>query len=246
MPKRRQNVTATIRLCVAIECICGPTPGTLQSTADVQILHSSPWVRPMVSRGSITGWIDRLKAGDPVAAQRLWECYFQRLVGLARKHLQKRRPRAADEEDVALSAFDSFCRGAEAGRFPQLDDRDNLWRLLVVLTARKASHLLRDEGRQKRGGNVVALPEPTASSSADTGLDRILSREPTPEFAAQLAEEYQRVLTSLGDRTLEAVVAWKIEGYTNEEIAQKLDCTPRSVYRKLCIIRELWERQVIP
>src|SRR5262249_59523795 len=106
----------------------------------------------MASKGSVTEYIDKLKAGDPVAAQMLWERYFQRLVRLARKYLQKGRPRMADEEDVALSAFDSFCRGAEEGRFPQLADRDNLWRLLVVLTARKASHVLRDEGRQRRGG----------------------------------------------------------------------------------------------
>jgi DNA-directed RNA polymerase specialized sigma24 family protein len=203
-------------------------------------------VKPMASTRSITDWIDKLKAGDPVAAQHLWERYFQRLVGLARKHLQRQRPRAADEEDVALSAFASFCRGAEAGRFPQLADRDNLWRLLVVLTARKASHLLRDEGRQKRGGKVVALPEPVASSDTEGDLEQLLSREPAPEFAAQVAEEYQRILAELGDRTLQAVVSWKMEGYTNEEIARKLDCTPRSVYRKLCIIRGLWEKELNP
>ena len=200
----------------------------------------------MAYKGSSTEWIDKLNAADPVAAQHLWQRYFQRLVGLARKHLQRGRPRAADEEDVALSAFDSFCRGAEAGRFPQLEDRDNLWRLLVVLTARKASHLLRDEGRQKRGGKAVPLPEPATSSDAVAGLEQILSREPAPEFAAQVAEEYQRILAKLGDPTLQAVVSWKMEGYTNEEIARKLDCTPRSVYRKLCVIRGLWEKELIP
>ena len=55
---------------------------------------------------------------------------------------------------MALSAFDSFCRSAEQGRFPDLADRDSLWRLLVVMTARKATHLRRDEGRQKRGGGA--------------------------------------------------------------------------------------------
>jgi DNA-directed RNA polymerase specialized sigma24 family protein len=202
--------------------------------------------QPMAFNGSITDCIDKLKAGDPVAAQQLWERYFQRLVRLARKHLQRRRPRAADEEDVALSAFDSFCRGAETGRFPQLDDRDNLWRLLVVLTARKAAHRLRDEGRQKRSGKAVPLPEPATSSAAEAGLEQILSREPGPEFAAQVAEEYQRILAKLGDPTLQAVVSWKMEGYTNEEIARKLDCTPRSVYRKLRIVRGLWEKDLIP
>src|SRR5271165_6376539 len=63
--------------------------------------------------------------------------------------------RAGDLEDVALSAFASFCRGVEGGRFPQLADRDDLWRLLVTITARKALHLARDERNQKRGGGAV-------------------------------------------------------------------------------------------
>jgi DNA-directed RNA polymerase specialized sigma24 family protein len=198
----------------------------------------------MAPTGSITDCINKLKAGDPVAAQRLWERYFQRLVGLARKHLQKRRPRAADEEDVALSAFDSFCRGAEAGRFPRLDDRDSFWRLLVVVTARKASHLLRVEGRQKRGGKAVPLLEPRVAGDDEAGLEQFLSREPAPEFAALVADEYERMLARLGDPTLQTVVAWKMEGYTNEEIARKLDCAPRSVYRKLRIIRGQWEKEL--
>src|SRR5207237_8589108 len=106
--------------------------------------------RPMASKGSVTRWVGQLQAGDQEAAQHLWERYFRRLVGLARRKLRDAPRRAADEEDVALSAFDSFCRGAQRGRFPQLLDRDNLWRLLVVITARKASCHLRAERRLKR------------------------------------------------------------------------------------------------
>ena len=72
----------------------------------------------MSSDGSVTGWLGRLRAGDPSAAQQLWQRYFQRLVGLARQKLRDVPRRVADEEDVALSAFDSFCRNAEQGRFP--------------------------------------------------------------------------------------------------------------------------------
>ena len=89
----------------------------------------------MASSRSVSHWIGQLRAGDPVAAQHLWEGYFRRLVGLARGKLQSLPSRAADEEDVALSAFASFCRGVEGGRFPQLADRDDLWRLLVTITA---------------------------------------------------------------------------------------------------------------
>ena len=105
--------------------------------------------------GEVTLWLERLKAGDQDAAQRLWEGYFARLVGLARKKLGSLPRRAADEEDVALSAFKSFWRGAERGRFPRLDDRDDLWQVLVLITARKAYDLRRHEQRQKRGGSAV-------------------------------------------------------------------------------------------
>jgi hypothetical protein len=126
----------------------------------------------MASKGSVTGWLDQLKAGDPLAAQKLWERYFRRLVGLARKKLQGARRGAADEEDVALSAFDSFCRGAEQGRFPRLDDRDNLWRLLMLLTARKAWHLARDEGRPSAAARRPLGPTPPPPRRRNAGWGR--------------------------------------------------------------------------
>src|SRR5262249_46428337 len=97
----------------------------------------------MTTAGSVTRWIQELQGGEPGAAQKLWEGYFQRMVELARHKLQGMPRRAADEEDVALSAFDSFCRGAVAGRFPQLSDRNSLWPLLLAITAHKAVDLLR-------------------------------------------------------------------------------------------------------
>ena len=54
-----------------------------------------------------------------------------------------------------MSAFNSFCAGAAPGKFPQLADRDDIWRLLVVITARKAMAQANREGRQKRGGGRV-------------------------------------------------------------------------------------------
>src|SRR5262245_47233540 len=134
----------------------------------------------MTSAGSVTYWIEQLKGGEPAAAQKLWEGYFQKMVGLARVKLQGMSRRAADEEDVALSAFHSFCRGTRASSFPQLSDRNSLWPLLVAITAHKAVDLMRHERRLKRGGppgKDGALPE------AEAELEQIIGREPTPEFA---------------------------------------------------------------
>src|SRR5262249_42474905 len=147
--------------------------------------------------GSVTRWLHELQAGEQAAAQELWNRYFRRLVGLARHKLQGAPRRAADEEDVALSAFDSFCRGVEQGRFPRLDDRDNLWRLLVVITERKACDLVQHEHRQKRGGGNVCgesgLADTLDFSEEGAGIDQLASREPTPEMAAQVADECRRL-----------------------------------------------------
>src|SRR4051794_13626583 len=189
---------------------------------------------------SVTRWIAALKQGDPAAAQGLWEAYFRRLVGLARARLRDAPRRIADEEDVALNAFDSFCRGARAGRFPRLDDRHDLWQILVLITVRKAFNLRRYESRQSRGiGRVRSLTDLTPD-----GLETISGDEPTPELAAQLAEEYQRLMDKLGDPTLQRVATFKLEGYTNDEIAARLGCVISTVERKLARIRGKWAVEI--
>jgi DNA-directed RNA polymerase specialized sigma24 family protein len=194
----------------------------------------------MSSGLSITRLIGMLKQGDRVASQQLWEAYFGRLVGLARARLRNTALRVADEEDVALSAFDSFVRRAERGQFPRLDDRDDLWQLLYVLTVRKAINLVHYQGRKSRGGGRVQ----SLQDLEELGADQILGTEPSPELAAQMTEECQRLLARLGDETLRAVALWKMEGYTNVEIAAKLGCVEQTVERKLRAVRQAWSNEV--
>src|SRR5580704_15856104 len=131
---------------------------------------------------SVTHWIRALKQGDQSAAQGLWEAYFRRLVGLAHARLRDASRRVADEEDVALSAFHSFCPGARAGRFPRLDDRNDLWQILALVTERKAIGRRYDEGRASRGtGRVHGLSE-----LPQEGLGAIGGDNPTPALAAQI------------------------------------------------------------
>ena len=185
---------------------------------------------------SVTQRIAALKRGDQSAAQELWEAYFRRLVGLARLRLRDTPRRAADEEDVALSAFDSFCRGAQEGRFPRLDDRHDLWQILVLITVRKAINLRNYEARNLRGsGRIQSLAD-----LSPEGLETISGGEPTPELAAQFAEEFQRLMERLGDSTLQRVASFKLEGYTNQEIAHRLGCVTSTVERKLARIRGIW------
>jgi RNA polymerase sigma factor (sigma-70 family) len=187
-----------------------------------------------VTEGSITNWLGEVKAGNRAAAQKIWERYVGRLVKLARSRLGATPRGAADEEDVAQAAFHSFFAGIESGRFPRLDDRDDLWRVLVVLTERKAIDQLRRERRQPHalagGGSSVAG---AAKQVADPEL--------TPEFAVQVAEEYARLLHCLDEEPYRKLAALKMEGFTNEEIAARLGCGLRTVERRLAMIRQRWQ-----
>lgn len=203
----------------------------------------------MSSEGSVTHWINALKGGDPAAAQALWERYCRRLLALARKKLQAARRRESDEEDVVQNAFYSFFRGVARGRFPQLHDRDNLWRILVVITARKALDQLAHEHSKKQGGGTVQGESriyPLGPEGEGAALEQIVGKEPTPEFAAQVTEEYQRLLDQLGNDTLRRVAVWKMEGYTKDEIAAKLSCSRETVGRKLKTIRIIWTKEPAP
>jgi DNA-directed RNA polymerase specialized sigma24 family protein len=201
----------------------------------------------MSSAGSVTAWIDQLCAGDRAAAQPLWQGYFQRMVCLARGKLRHRLPTAmAGPEDVALSAFDSFCRGAEQGRYPQLGDRDDLWRLLFVITERKAIDLLNYERREKRGGGkVLSLDELREQNLINNGAPvDIAGREPTPEEVAEITDNCRRLLDALNDETLREVAIAKMEGYTNKEIAERKGLAVPTIERKLGRIRKIWGKEM--
>jgi DNA-directed RNA polymerase specialized sigma24 family protein len=186
--------------------------------------------------GSITRYLRAFQGGDPEAARKLWDRYFDRLVRLAHDKLRGSPRRAADEEDAALSAFDSFFRGAEQGRFRKLEDRDDLWQLLVLLTIRKSVDQVRLERRQKRGGQ--------ASSDGDADMQEILCREPSAELAAMMAEECQRLMGRLDDDELRTIALLRMEGFRDHEIADQLGCARRTVQRRVRLIQDIWQQEV--
>jgi len=167
----------------------------------------------------------------------LWEEYFDRLVRQARQRLRGTLGNQA--EDVALSVFDSFIRRAAARQFPRLDDRDDLWQILLTLTARKAASLARQETSARRGGGQVqALSELAGSESASLPVE---DANPTPAEAAAMAEECSQLLGLL-EEELRKVAVWKMEGYTHAEVAERLGVSVPTVERKLALIRNAWRQ----
>lgn len=192
-----------------------------------------------MSDDSVTQWIDPFQQGDPTAASELWRRYIGQIQALARQKLVDGRPELANSEDVALSTFRSFQRAVQEGRVEALTDRDQLWRLLVVITSRKVAQLLRDQNGVKRGSSVNRI-------NLDTGVGNewLPAAEPTPEFVVQSIEEYQRLLKILDEPILKRIALMRMEGHTTAEIAQHLDCSEKAVKRKLCLIRVLWRDEV--
>jgi DNA-directed RNA polymerase specialized sigma24 family protein len=194
------------------------------------------------NRGSVTMLIAELQAGDDSVAQReIWERYFRRIITLARMKLGDSPRASEDEEDIALSALGSLFRGFSDQRFPQLKDRDNLWCLLVTITARKAINQRKRQMAVKRGGSEVKLP----IDAGDSGLlHRLIETEIRPDDLVAIQEECQRLMEVLGDDTLRQIARWKLEGWTNAEVATELGIGKRTIERKLELIRSIWSQDI--
>jgi DNA-directed RNA polymerase specialized sigma24 family protein len=185
----------------------------------------------MAENETVSQWLDQLKQGNDQAVQELWDRYQFRQRGLARKLLGDAPLGAADDEDVALSAFNSFCVRAAAGKFPVLEDRDDLWKILATITVRKASRLARRE-RRRRG------------SDGKLAMEDISDHAANPELAVITKQELRRLFDLLDDEQLRLVAYSKLDGETNSQIAKIIGKSVPTVERKLRAIRQLWSSEV--
>ncbi len=172
-----------------------------------------------------------MRAGDAVAANHLWERYFHRLMSMARSRMGQMSRTSYDEEDAALSTFNILCRKLQDGHYAEIADRDELWQLMLTVLLRKIGRRVKYESAAKRtserhGGGpapVEMLPGPTSQ---------------------EISHECFELISKLQDSNLEQVALMKFEGYTNDEIATKLNRTRRTVQRMLNLIRDLWQEEI--
>ena len=192
---------------------------------------------------NISHWIHMVKAGDSTAANRIWQHYFDRLVRSVRGRLYGQNRAVSDEEDIVLSVFDSFYNAAENGRFPDLFDRDDLWRLLLRMAARKVVDKRRRDLRQRRGGNVKLHSLDRAGD--DENVMQAIGDEPSPEMALMMQESVEQLFSHLGVGQLRDLAGAKLEGYSNAELAQRFGCSERTIERRLHLIREKCQQELV-
>ncbi len=201
----------------------------------------------MAEQQSITAWIERLKGGESVAAQHVWAEYLDRLLRLARHRLGTTPRGASDEEDVVLSVFNALFQGVREDRFSRLDDREDLWQVLVMLTERKVIAQRRRElaarrgGGQVRGESAFVADNVTDPRAMAVGAD--VDHISLDELAQHLAEESGHMLQRLDDPLLQKIALEKLQGFTNQEIAARHDISLRGLERKLQLIRRIWESE---
>lgn len=188
----------------------------------------------------ITLWLGGLKEGDQLDVEKIVSRYYQPIMNVVRTRLPAAVRRFADEEDVAISALNSFVVRAQAGQFAKLENRDDLWKVLVTISFRKAGKYVKRESAQKRGGRNVR-GESVFKGAGGSGLEQVADERQLVDEDIDSKECAERILDfvdSLKDEALRFIVMGKSEGLTDSLIADQLNCSPKTVQRKMKRLRE--------
>jgi RNA polymerase sigma factor (sigma-70 family) len=199
----------------------------------------------MSDLGPITRWAKQLEAGDHQAAGHIWAAYVDKLLRLVRRKLDRRIHRRTDPDDVVQSAFWSFCRATEKGKYT-FGSRADLWAFLCTITIRKVLNTAHRHSRGRRDYRRETSIQADTGHSSVADFNAIASGDPTPLQAVIFSEEFQRLLGVLSKKELPEIARMKFEGMTNAEIARALKCTERTIERKLERIRQEWEAATQP
>jgi RNA polymerase sigma-70 factor (ECF subfamily) len=181
--------------------------------------------------------LDLWRAGNQDAARQIVEHYVDRLVALARLRISQRLASRVDPEDVVQSVFRTFFGRIKAGQFV-IEDQDDLTKLLVSITVHKTLRQVEFHQAAKRATSQEAVQ----GSMSHERMQQLLDREPTPEEANSFLDELEHFLNTLTPFQRE-VLELRMEGYSNEEIAEKLGTYDRKVRRIMERIREQAEKE---
>ena len=187
-------------------------------------------------QASVSHWISDLKAGNDDAMGPLWNRYFEILSAFAKTKLHGARTTVVDCDDIAASALNALWIGVREGRFQKLDDRNDLWQLLVVIASRKVSNVHRKEKQRGEKGES-ALAQHTDA----LGLRELLQAGPSEQMTNQIPLSCEELLSQL-DKKHREVALMRLAGHSNQEIADSRDCSVKTVERYMNMIRVVWAK----
>lgn len=192
------------------------------------------------SSDSVTEWLQQAQlASAPEAFAFLFERYLQQVTRLASSRLPSKLRPVVDGDDIAAEVFVELNRGLQEGRFQKLQDRRDLWQVLVMLSERRATSWRRRQQAEKRGGgDVVGESVIAGNDSAALPFSRFAGSEPSPEDASVLAETLRTFLQDLPDAEFRSIAADWLTGFTQQEIADRVGVGLATVERRLRILKQ--------
>jgi len=181
--------------------------------------------------------IELWRKGDQNAARQIVERYVDRLVTLARRRLSQRLASRVDPEDIVQSAFRSFFARAREGRFV-FAEQDDVCKLLVRITLHKTLRQVAFHKAAKRDPSA----ETEQGEHHHETLLAVLDGEPTPEATVAFLDQLEHFFNQLNS-TERQILEMRIQGYSNDEIAEKLGTYDRKIRRVIEHVRAIAEKE---
>lgn len=178
----------------------------------------------MLDTTSFTTFMNRVRAGDQQATTelvRLYEPEIRREVRLRLRDPRLRRD--FDSMDICQSVLASFFVRAALGQY-ELDQPQQLLRLLVTMTRNKLVHQVRRQRRQRRDNRLLdeaGQEKLQAIADGSSPSDLVSRRELLVEFRKRLNDE-ERQLADL-----------RAQGHEWSEVAAILGGTPEARRKQL-------------
>jgi RNA polymerase sigma-70 factor (ECF subfamily) len=167
------------------------------------------------------------RAGNEQAARQLFDTYMERLVALARRRISQRLASRVDPEDIVQSVFRTFFVRLKAGEF-EIADQDDLCKLLMRITVHKTLRQIAFHQAAKRNPRN----EKGQQGADDDRLRDVLDREPTPEATVAFVDQLEHFLSRLRPDERQ-VLEMRLQGHSNEDIAQKLNIKHDRTIRRI-------------
>ena len=185
--------------------------------------------------GSITHWLSKLQAGQSEAAEPIWIRYQAKLVSIATQQLAENPDRSVDGEDLVQSSFGNVCLAVQNGKYPDIDNREDLWGLLYIATVNRVREHYRELRALKR--SHISSSQPIDPS--------ILADLQTPFAEAQTADLLEYLLSRLDledpSHLLRQIALLYLDDHSASSIAKRLHKRKTSVLISLRLIRSIWQ-----
>lgn len=200
-------------------------------------MSSLALIKSVEDTGSVSNWLKELKIGDQNAVEAIWNRYYQRVVEFAIQKMRMNPDRAVDGEDIAQLTMHRFCLNATSGNYPDLDDRQQLWDLLVVYTLNRIRKHLRECNRNKRSGMHRLVFEFKRSQA----IEDLRSPE-APTIMADMVQSWlDRLDREDPSGQLKQIAIWSMEDISGSEIARIMKKRKSAILQQIRLIRLLWE-----